>query len=198
MKIVTSIASVVAVLVLGSLPVKAADVMVNGDFNAGDLTGWWTYAPDTVNSSVSVLPGDAFSFDGSPYAYQMARNASENPQVGQYFNVAPNTSYTINLMFRANNWGGAGVAIRYYDGSSTEIGYEYASLYTGNGVDTGWTPFTTTWVTPADAAALSFRLEAWGWSDTFYDNVSVDVVPEPGVGALLALGGLLLIRRVRR
>jgi hypothetical protein len=198
MKIVSSIASVAAALALSALPLQAADVLVNGNFNSGDLTGWWTYIPDTANSSVSVLPGDAFSLNGSPYAYQMAHNATANPQFGQYFGVAANTAYTVGLSFRANNWGGAGVGVKYFDSSAAEIGWEFATLYTGAGTDTGWTPFTATWTTPANAAAISFRLEAWGWSDTFYDDVTLNVVPEPGVGALLGLGGLLLIRRRAR
>jgi hypothetical protein len=194
MKKTLSIATVLAALALSAVPAQAQ--LVNGNFNTGDLTGWWTYTPDAVNSSVSVLPGDAYSYDASPYAHQVNFGASANPQLGQDMNLTAGTQFLVSLAFRANNWGGAGVGIRYLDSSWAEVGWEFANIYAGNGTDTGWMAFSTpTWTAPANTEHVSMRLEAWTWSETYYDNVGVSVVPEPTAGALLGLGGLLMIRR---
>jgi hypothetical protein len=193
MKTVTSIASVLAAFALSAVSVKAQ--LVNGDFNTGDLSGWWTYVPDAPTSSITVTNDVGFAFDSSPYLYMMARNPSAF-DMGQSVSAAAGTQYEISLAYRANNWGGAGVGVHYLDSSWSQVGWEWTSLYTGDGNDTGWNSFTTpTWTAPANTAYIEVRLNAWEWSDTYVDNVSLNVIPEPGVGALLGLGGLLMIRR---
>jgi hypothetical protein len=197
MKTLPSIASALMACALTVLPAKA-DLLVNPDFNTGDLSGWWTYAPDTVNSSITVLPSDTFSFDSTPYLHIMTHDASSNPNMGQAASVGAGLPYQISLQFRANNWGGAGVGVHYLDASWAQIGWEWTQLYSGNGADTGWTAYTTpTWTTPANTAYVEVRFDAWGWSDTYADNVILNVIPEPGVGALLGVGGLLALRHQR-
>jgi hypothetical protein len=117
--------------------------------------------------------------------------------LGQTVGVAGGAQYTVSFMYKATGWDGAGLGINYYDSSWTKLSvYPWQNIYYGNGTDQGWQSFTSPqWNAPANAAYLEVHLDAWGWSDTYYDNVSVNVVPEPGVGALLGLGGLLVIRR---
>jgi hypothetical protein len=184
-----------AAFALSALPVEAS-LLVNDNFNTGDLTGWWTYSAD-ANSTFTVENTGGFSLNGSPYAHAMVRDTSPDPILGQNVSVAGGIQYQLSLEYRGNNWGGAGVGIWYYDASYTQIAqYEWAGLYSGTGADTGWVSATTpVWTTPANAAYLSVRLDGWGWSDTYYDNVNLNVVPEPGFGALLGVGGLLMIRR---
>jgi len=101
-------------------------------------------------------------------------------------------------MYRGANWGGAGVEIQYKDSGWTTIGWEWATLYQDPGYDTGWQSFTSpTWTAPANTAYVEIRPQGWGWSDTYIDNVSLSVIPEPGSAVLLALGALGLIVRRR-
>jgi hypothetical protein len=196
MKTLSAIASLVAALALTPQP-ATANLLVNGDFNTGDLTGWWTYLAD-ANSSITAQPTSSFAYDSTPYAYQMVRDTSPDPLLGQDVTLTAGVQYQVSLNYRANNWGGAGVSIYYLDSSWAQIGYEWTQLYSGNGSDTGWQSFnSSTWTTPANTAHVEIRLDAWGWSDTYYDNVNLSVVPEPGLSALFALGGLLVIRRLR-
>jgi hypothetical protein len=45
-----------------------AGLLVNGDFNAGDFSGWWTWAADPDNQSGAIEPVSGYSYDGSPNA----------------------------------------------------------------------------------------------------------------------------------
>ena len=198
MKTILSIISSVAILVLAILP-ASAQLLNNGNFNTGDTTGWWTYVPDTANSSLTVANLPGITYDSTPYLYMMARSPSSDAILGQDPAVAAGSQYQVSLNYRGNNWGGAGVSINYKDSSFNYINYEWATLYTGNGIDTGWQSFTSpTWTAPANTAYVEVRLEGYGWSDTYIDNVSVNVIPEPGSAVLLGLGALALLVRRRR
>jgi hypothetical protein len=201
MKTILSIMSSAAVLMLAISPANA-DLLNNGNFNTGTLPSWWGYTPDAGNQSIAVLPADAFSYDNTPYAHirDFTSPAASAAVLGQEVDLSAGSQYNVSLMYRANQWGGGGVGTWYWDSSWAQIGYEWTSLYTGNGTDTGWLPFTSpTWTTPANTAHVSVRLDAWSWSDTYYDNVSFNVIPEPTSVALLAGAGLafLIIRRRR-
>jgi hypothetical protein len=190
MKTILSLICSAAVLGLAILPANA-NLLNNGDFNTGTLPAWWTYTPDSVNQTITVLPADAFSYDNTPYAHTSDHGGSPAAVLGQSMDLSAGSQYNISMVYRANNWGGAGVGTWYYDSSWTQIGWEWTSLYTGNGIDTGWQPFTSpTWTAPANTAHIALRLDAWTWSDTFYDNVSLNVIPEPGSGVLLGIGAL--------
>ena len=188
----TKLALFCATILALSLAPAGADGLVNGNFNTGDTSSWWTYLADPTNSAVAVESDTAFSFDGTPYLHVICRNASGDPLMGQDPAVPGGSSYQVSLEYRANNWGGAGVGIHYLDATWTQIGYEWVTFYTGNGTDTGWQSFSTpTWLAPANTAYVEVRLDGWGWSDTYVDNVSLDVIPEPGSGLLIGIGGLV-------
>ena len=174
-------------------------MLSNGNFNTGDTTGWWSWAPDLTNSSLTVANDAGISLDGSPYLYILARNPVEAPVLGQDPAVAPGSLYQIGFQYRGNNWGGSGVEIHYKDASWATIGWEWAQFFTGNGTDTGWQPFSTPfWTTPANTTYLEVRFKSWGWSDTYLDNVSLTIIPEPGSATLLGLGALAFLVRSRR
>jgi hypothetical protein len=198
MKRILSITTALAVLGLAVLPAKA-NLLSNGDFNTGDLTSWWVYGPESpASQNISVLAADAYSFDSTPYAYSWNHGATASGVLGQSLDLTAGSQYSVSLEYRANNWGGGGVGIWYYDSSWAQIGWEWTSLYTGNGTDPGWQAFAgPTWTAPANTAHIALRLDTWSWSDTYYDNVALNVVPEPGTLALLS-SGLVFLMALRR
>jgi hypothetical protein len=199
MKTTLSIICSAAVLVLAAAPAQAQNLLNNGNFNNGTLPNWWVYLPTAGSQTITVVPADTFSYDNTPYAHTMDHGGSSAAVLGQEVDLSGGSQYNVSLVYRANNWGGGGVGTYYWDSSWTQIGWEWTSLYTGNGTDTGWQSFTSpTWTTPANTAHVSVRLDAWSWSDTFYDNISFNVIPEPGSAVLLGIGALALLINRRR
>ncbi len=201
MKNILSTISSVAILMSAALTAHAqANLLNNGNFNTGNTAPWWSYVPDIVNSSATVANDPGLTLDSTPYLQMTARNPSADAVLGQEAVITGGSQFDVSLMYRANNWGGAGVGIWYYDASWARIaGDQWATAYTGSGADTLWQSFTTpTWTAPANAAHVSVRLEGYGWSDTFVDNVSVNVIPEPASTVLLGIGVLVLLINRRR
>jgi len=178
-----------------------AGLLVNGDFNSGDFSGWWIWAADPDNQSGAIEPGSGYSYDGSPNAKLWSASSTWQMTVGQEFNIAENTPYSLSFVYSARwtpNWGSAGISIDYYNSGMSWLGYEWISLYNqqaARNADGQWLTYSGNFKTPAGTANASLKIKAADWTTVYFDNVDISVVPEPASLLLLGLGGLALRRR---
>jgi hypothetical protein len=183
--------SIIAAVVLLALTAGSQAVLVNGDFNTGDLTGWWTWVPDTATQSIAVQ--NAVSYDGTPSVLMASATDGSWQELGQGFACAENTTYTLNFVYNSTGWVGAGVNLKYVDSSWGYLNYEWINLLSSSTEGTGtWTPFSYTFTTPVGAGFTEVKFTMGGWGNLYIDNVNV---PEPAAMILLGLGGLLFRKR---
>ena len=78
-----------------------AGLLVNGDFNTGDFSGWWTWAADQANQNGQIEPGTGYSYDGTPNAKLWSASSTWQMTLGQEFDIAANTPYSLSLVYSA-------------------------------------------------------------------------------------------------
>jgi chitinase len=130
----------------------ATNLLTNGDFEAGNLTGWSCSALDTVVTS---------PVHGGTHALQGAASSSDNAQCTQTVSVQPNTTYTLSA---------------YVQGAYVYLGA------TGTGVNAStWTPsdssygqLTTSFTTGASTTSVQVYTHGWYGQGTYYaDDVTL-------------------------
>jgi MYXO-CTERM domain-containing protein len=186
-----------AALMLSVSPAAAQNLVTNGDFETGDLTGWatggnWIDSTDGVGKATGIIP----AANGGSYFLTLSNTADVTAandgaaQVVQTLNTVAGQSYTLSAI-----WATAG---GYNDPTSNANNIQFLNvLWDGATVlsesaasPTGWTSFTAQ-VTGTGSDALTIE----GVSSNGYngiDNVSVTAAPGPVAGAgLPALLGLL-------
>lgn len=184
----------IVLLLTGILAVSAqANMLTNGDFNTGDLTGWWQNIPESENQSITVQ--DVVNYDGTYNAMFVSATDADWMNLGQDFEVNPENLLTLSLVYNKESWAGVGINLKYWDADWATLTEEWVTI-SGNDVEgTGeWIAFSQDIMTPADAAHLEVKIGAGGWGTVYMEDMSVEV-PEPASLLLLGLGGLLLRRK---
>src|SRR6185436_4041900 len=132
-----------------ALPASAANVLTNGGFESGNLSGWSCSLGSVVTSPVHT----------GGFALQGAASSSDNAQCTQTVSVQPNTAYTLSGWVRGNY---------------TYIGITGgASTWTPGG--TSYTKLTVPFTTTAGQTSVQVYLHGWYGQGTYNaDDISLD------------------------
>ena len=179
----------VVALCLGMAGVAGANLVTNGDFETGDLSGW-TFTPASSGSWLVVW--DGWGVGGSYGALFGAENFPEiDDTISQTIPTVPGKSYVFDFMLSnplyvtpshfAASWNGTTV------------------LDLINAPNFDWTYYSYGFVAPSSTTTISFA----GWNPNYayaLDNVDVHDAPIPGALVLLGSGLLPFLgwRRARK
>ena len=196
MKKTLTIGSVASMMTMAVLTANAQNLLLNGNFNTGDYTGWYTYAADgtMANTITTTTP----TFDGSPNAQMVSGDTTYRDALGQAVSIGGNQKYNISFDYYVNVVPTSfAISVTYDDAGNNYLGYEFPTgVLTSAG---GWETYSGNFTTPANTASLKLEFELYSAATVNLDNVSLTPAPEPTTFALLGSAGLgLLVLRRRR
>jgi len=196
----------------------AGELLVNGDFETGDLTGW-TWVPTERPEPMLTTEVVGFDTSGSGESLAFRVNPGRNPDIGeaqpeggsltQAVSMARGIEYevrgraAIRTMLTLPNGEGGSISVR-IDGSELwcwSVGWMEGETTLRESFAGTYTPSFT----GLHNLSLTFLRSAGNYGTTPYpvprvyhyvDNVSV--VPEPATGLLLVFGAAGLLTRKRR
>lgn len=190
--------------VIGATPVSAANLITNGDFSTGSLSGW------TTTGNVGLAPTPFFGFNspawGGHFAAFNAGNSSPNGVLSQAITTDVGSVYILGFNYGVN----------YYDAGRGSLGQSIVASVvdtTTNNILASTTVFdnntalvTSTLRFTAASGSSVVKFTDVGTNDSYnvdggIDHVSVTAaLPEPASWALMlvgfgSLGGALRFRR---
>ncbi|MFE0461944.1 glycosyl hydrolase family 18 protein [Kitasatospora sp. NPDC058965] len=131
----------------GSAGAASANLLTNGGFETGNLTGW------TCSAGLGSVTGTA-PHTGS-YALQAAASASDSAQCSQTVTVTPSTSYSLSGWLKGS--------YTYLGVSGT--GTTDTSTWTSG---TAWSNLNTTFTTGASTTSVTVYVHGWYGQGTYY------------------------------
>ncbi len=178
------------IALLLTIPAAAsANLITNPGFETGNFSGW------------------------SPYAYGSEQVSSANPHTGTYEarinnygwvtqtvnSVTPNTAYKLSsYLYMPQDGGEASISITFYNSTGTSS-FQQERTWERIPGSAQYEKIETDWLTAPDYTAYA-RVRcsvASAGSYIDFDDVSLDVIPEPG-SLVLLLTGLLGLRFKKR
>jgi hypothetical protein len=166
---------------------RAGQVLVNGDFAAGDLRGW-SEIPAAFSVASRLAGGDAaVQTAPSPFVLAMAQDAAaQRGRVAASIPVVPGDGYDIRLMAAGVAGGSASLSVRFqfYDADGTYLTYADRNFAVP---DATWiTPLLATVTVPPGAATANIylRRNAGGTGPAYATQFRVDRVTASEADAL--------------
>jgi hypothetical protein len=171
-----------------------ANLLTNGSFETGDLSGWTANADNTIDVNTGYGATDGM------YSAQLDYYKNSGAGIDylqQSFNTIAGTTYTVDFDFEAAPFLNVvqTMVVSVTGGATTLALLDVSDISNGNVLPAHFSHFSTTFVANSSSATLKFLDTS---PDTFntnalIDNVVVDVisvstVPEPESWALFSLG----------
>lgn len=214
-RIFTGFAALLAATALGA-SAQASNLLVNGDFETGDLSGWtvtdqaggsgsWYLGANGGGSPLNGFGTPTLGAGGS-YNAQTDQGGPGSHSLSQSFNAIAGGSFFLDFSAYASDQSGAGpVGVGLDFGTSpnqhVEVLLNGNLLYTGI-FTTDWASYTfdiTSYVVTGSNTLTFGEVDNQLFLNAGVDNVSVSgVVPEPATWAMMIMGFGLAGATLRR
>jgi hypothetical protein len=171
----------IIIAILLTLPAAAsANLLTNPGFETGNFSGWTPYAYGSENVS-----------SANPHTGQYEARIYNNGWITQTVNLTPNIAYKLSsYLYMPQDGGDAAISITFYNSTGTTSFQQERSWVRIPG-NQQYEKIETDWLTAPDYTAYAkvrCSVDSAG-SYIDFDDVSLDVIPEPS-SLLILLSGL--------
>jgi hypothetical protein len=178
----------IALLVLGAIPVFAGNIVVNPGFETGDLTGW------NADTGTWALQSFVPAYSGN---WAAANGCSITAGCAMYQDLATvdGQQYTLSFWYSSGDDGNGGFTSPSAVWLKVYFGDMVIPVFDIEGYNTTYAPFTVVVTATSNTTTLRFVGEQ-DWTYQSVDNISLDdgspnppgQTPEPGSFALMGIG----------